>query len=388
MRNWTVFRVWGIPIRVNITLLLFLPALAYIISREQGIEANVMLLESMGPHTFETAALTGGLTPWIIGFGAAIGLFVGVTLHELGHSWMAMRYDIGITSITLWIFGGLARLEDIPEDWDIEFWIALAGPVTSVLVGATAWVVYSMMPDVSQPVLFVVGWLGIINIVLAGFNMLPAFPMDGGRILRALLARHRPYVEATRTAAAVGKGFAFVMAIVGILALAPILVLVAMFVYIAAGAESRATVLRDLLRGVTVEDIMRPTDDPLTASGTVQQGLEALVDRRTTGIPVVDNDGHYLGFVSLDAIKRVRPTDRPTTSIRDVIQSDLPTLSREMDAFEVLQVFAQQRVERLAVVADGHVVGVVSNQDFVDAIEVFQGLRTAEPDLLPGRGYP
>lgn len=388
MRNWTLFHVWGIPIRVNITLLVFLPALAYLISREATIGAYIDLLEAIGPHTFDLAALTDGTMPWLIGFGAAFGLFVGVTLHELGHSWMAMRYEIGITSITLWIFGGLARLEDIPEDWNIEFNIAIAGPVTSVLVGVFVYVVYLVLPNVSDPLLFVIGFVAMINIVLAVFNMLPAFPMDGGRIFRALLARNRPWVEATRTAATVGKGFAIAMALLGLLAFAPLLILVAMFVYIAAGAESRVTVLRDLFRGITVAEVMRPIDDPPSREMTVQEGLETMMTRRVTGFPIIGADEEYVGFVSLRQIQGVEAGDRGTKSLGDIARTDLPILSPDMDAFEVLQVFAEHRTDRLPVVEDGRLAGVISNQNFVEAIEVFQGLRTASSDLLPGKGYP
>lgn len=388
MRNWTILSVWDIPIRVNITLAVFLPALAWIISREDALEANARLLETIGPHSFEMAVLTDGMTPWLIGFGAAIGLFVGVTLHELGHSWMAMRYDIGITSITLWIFGGLARLEDIPEDWNIEFWIAIAGPVTSVLVGIVAWGVFVAVPDIGQPLLFIIGWLAVINVVLAVFNMLPAFPMDGGRILRALLSRNRPYVEATRTAATVGKGFAIAMGLLGILAFAPILVLVAMFVYIAATAESRATVLRDLLRGVVVEDLMRPAETAMSADTSVQEALEGIMRHRVTGFPVVDADGAYLGLVGMQDIQAVEAGTRSQVTLREIVHRDVPTVGPTDDAFDVLQRFAVHRTDRIPVVVDGRLEGVITHQDLLDAIEIFQGLKADRPELLPGDGYP
>lgn len=388
MRNWTLFHVWGIPIRVNITLLVFLPALAYIISRDAGIEANAALLEAMGPHALDVAVLTDGMTPWLIGLGAAVGLFVGVTLHELGHSWMAMRHDIAIASITLWIFGGLARLEDIPEDWDVEFSIALAGPAVSVLVGVLTWGLFLVMPSTSEPLLFIVGWLAFINIILAGFNMLPAFPMDGGRVLRALLARNRPYVEATRTAAAVGKGFAIVFAVVGILALAPILVLVAMFVYIAAGGESRVTVLRDLLRGVTVADIMDEIKRPLSPDQPVADGLAAMLEGRATAVALVDDDGGFAGLVTMADIQSVDPTERDSTPLGSVATTDGPTVTADLDAFGVLQAFSLHRTDRLPVVDDGRLVGSVSRQGLTEAIEVIQGLRQTDPELVPGRGYP
>lgn len=336
MKSWTVLRVTDIPIRVNVTLLLFLPALAWIISRPDAIEANATLLESIGPHAFDPELLSTGLTPWIVGFGAAIGLFVGVTLHELGHAWTARHFEVGISSITLWIFGGLARLEDVPEDWRTEFWIAIAGPVMSVLVGFVAYVAFLLVPSVDHVALFVLGWLAVINVVLAAFNLIPAFPMDGGRVLRALLARNRPYVDATRTAATVGKGLAVVMAIIGILAIAPLLVLVAMFVYVAATAESRATVLRDVLRGVTVRDVMTPDAGSLRADTTVQAAVEEMMRRRSAGLPVVDADGRYRGIITLAEMGEVPEDRRSQTNVGSIARTDAPITDPTRDLFDVL----------------------------------------------------
>jgi Zn-dependent protease len=253
MRNFHVGTITGIPIRLNITFVIFLPVLAWLISRPAQLAAYAGFVAGISPHEVDIALLQTGNTPIVIGITAALGLFVGVLLHELGHSWTARRYDITITSITLWIFGGMAHMENLPEDWNVEFYVALAGPVMSVLVAAVCYGLLFVVP--AQPVVvFVIGWLAVINLTLAIFNMIPAFPMDGGRVLRALLARSRPYAEATQTAASVGKGMAILLAVVAVLAFAPILLLVAMFVYVAAGAESRATVMRDLLADMTARD--------------------------------------------------------------------------------------------------------------------------------------
>jgi Zn-dependent protease len=140
----------------------------------------------------------------VIGVAAALGLFVSVTLHELGHSWVALRYGIEIESITLWILGGIASLKTLPKEWNREFWIGIAGPVVSVLVAAAWYVAVVVAPESLQVSRFVVGYLALRNLLLAGFDLLPAFPTDGGRIFRALLARRRPYGTATRIAARVG----------------------------------------------------------------------------------------------------------------------------------------------------------------------------------------
>jgi len=261
-----------------------MPVLAWLISRPAQLAFYAGAVERLSPHSVDLAAFQAGNTPLLLGGAAAVGLFVGVLLHELGHSWTARRYGITITSITLWIFGGMAHMEDLPEDWNVEFYVALAGPAMSLLVAAVCYGLLLVLPPVPV-VVFVVGWLAVINVSLAVFNMLPAFPMDGGRVLRALLARSRPYAEATRTAAAVGKGMAVLLALVAVFAFAPILLLAALFVYVAAGAESRATVLRDLLADVTVRELMSTDVRTVAPETTVDEFLDRVVTERTMAAP-------------------------------------------------------------------------------------------------------
>jgi Zn-dependent protease len=192
MRSYTVTRIWGIPIRVGSSLLIFLPILAWLIGSGQQIELYAGVIEALTGRGFDIAQLRAGTTPWLVGAAAAVGLFVSVTIHELGHSWVAMRYGLEIESITLWILGGLAALKEFPKEWDWELWIAIAGPVSSLLVAAVCYGGVVLMPASLQVPRFVVGWLAVMNVTLAAFNLLPAFPMDGGRVLRALLARSRP----------------------------------------------------------------------------------------------------------------------------------------------------------------------------------------------------
>ena len=372
MRNFHIGTITGIPIRVNITLLVFLPLLGWLISRPAQLVFYAGFVESIAPHPIDVEALQAGSTPEIIGITASIGLFVGVLLHELGHSWTAHRYDITITSITLWIFGGMAHMEDLPEDWDVEFYVALAGPIMSVLVGGVCYALLFVIP--AQPVLiFVIGWLAVINVTLAIFNMVPAFPMDGGRILRALLARSQPYVQATQTAAAVGKLMAILMAVFAVLAFAPLLLLIAMFVYIAAGAESKATVLRDLLRGMTVRDLMSTEVRTVTPETTVEEFLRRVLAERTTTYPVMD-EGTVTGVVTLDAVRKVPEAKRDSTTVADVMGPTPPSVEPDADAFEAMQALSGSRGDRVLVVEDGRFVGQVTNADFVTAVEVLQGL--------------
>ena len=384
MKNFEIGRITGIPIRLNVTLVVFLPLLAWLISREEQLSFYAGVVDAIAPRAVDAAAVQSGTAPVIVGVATALGLFVGVLLHELGHSWTARRYGITITSITLWIFGGMARMEDLPEDWNVELYVALAGPAMSVLVGAVCYASLFVLP--AQPVLVVVvGSLAVINVTLAIFNLVPAFPMDGGRVLRALLARSRPYAEATRTAATVGKFMAVLMAILAVLAFAPILLLVAMFVYIAAGAESRATVLRELLEGVTVRELMSTDVRTVTPETTVAEFLDRVLTERTTAYPVMER-GTVTGVVTLDSIRSVPVDDRETTTVADVMGSSPPTVAPDADAFDALSAMSATAGDRVLVVEEGRFVGQLTTDDFMTAIEVLQGLGPRRGVELPD-GY-
>ena len=384
MKNFEIGRITGIPIRLNVTLVVFLPLLAWLISREEQLSFYAGVVDSIAPRAVDAAAVQSGTAPVIVGVATALGLFVGVLLHELGHSWTARRYGITITSITLWIFGGMARMEDLPEDWNVELYVALAGPAMSVLVGAACYASLFVLP--AQPILVVVvGSLAVINVTLAIFNLVPAFPMDGGRVLRALLARSRPYAEATRTAATVGKFMAVLIAVLAVLAFAPILLLVAMFVYVAAGAESRATVLRELLEGVTVRELMSTDVRTVTPETTVAEFLDRVLTERTTAYPVMER-GTVTGVVTLESIRSVPVGDRETTTVADVMGSSPPTVAPDADAFDALSAMSATAGDRVLVVEEGRFVGQLTTDDFMTAIEVLQGLGPRRGVELPD-GY-
>jgi len=375
MRSYTVTDVWDIPIRVNTSLLIFLPILAWLIGSGQQIELYAGLIEGFTGAEFDLGRLRAGATPWVIGVAAAVGLFVSVTLHELGHSWVALRYGIEIESITLWILGGIAALESLPKEWDREFWIAIAGPVTSVLVGAVCYAAVLVAPESLQVSRFVVGYLALTNLLLAGFNLLPAFPMDGGRIFRALLARSRPYGTATRIAARVGVGFAFLFGIVGVLNFQVILVLLAFFIYGAATTESRTVLLDELLEGFVVGDIM--TGGPATVPGDAtvgELGDRLLRDRQPVHL-VTDGTGGIVGVVTLEDLRKAPAADRGTTPVAEVARA-VGRVESSADAFDTLAVLNQSGNENALVEENGEVVGVLSRADYARAMSIRRGFQS------------
>jgi Zn-dependent protease/predicted transcriptional regulator len=374
MWNYRVVKVTGIPIRVNITLLLFIPVIVWLIGSNVGTLRGagiwIDILAGLSDAELSADQLRAGNTPWILGALAAVGLFFGVTVHELGHAWTARRYDLEISSITLWIFGGMAHMEENPSDWKTEFWIAVAGPITSVVVAASFYVALQVVPPVPELV-FVFGWLTIMNIVLAVFNMVPAFPMDGGRVLRALLSRNRPYAQATQKAATVAKFLAVGMGILGLLG-NPVLVLIALFVYVAASSESRMTAISESLNDVTVADLMTREVKTASPDETVQDLFERMLVERHTGYPVTRN-GKVVGIVTLSDAKEVRPEEREAFLVEDIMTDDVVTVEPDEEAFEVLQTLSSESFGRLVVVEDGELAGIVSRTDIMTALDVLQG---------------
>lgn len=382
MWNYRIATVIGIPIRVNITLLLFLPVVVWLIGSQvgtqEGAEIWVEMLSGLSPHELTPEQLQEGNTPWILGAFAAVGLFFGVTVHELGHAWTARRFDINISSITLWIFGGMAHMDENPDDWRVEFWIAIAGPVTSLFVALAFFLPLQFLPPVGVLV-FVFGWLAIMNVVLAVFNMVPAFPMDGGRVLRALLSRNRPYAQATATAATVAKFLAVGMGILGLLG-NPILVLIALFVYVAATSESRMTAMSEALSGVDVADLMTREVKTASPEATVAELFERMLVERHTGYPVVRN-GEVVGIVTLEDAKEVAPHEREAVRVEDIMTRDVVTVEPDDDAYEVLQKLSRNDFGRLVVVEKGEIAGIISRTDVMTALDVLQS--GGVPDRAP-----
>ena len=376
MRNVTVGRVWGIPIRLNVSLFVFLPVLVWLIGSGEQIDIYAGVVGAAFGTPLDVATLRAGATPWFIGVAAAVGLFASVTLHELGHSWAAMRYGVAVESITLWILGGLANLQEMPEEWDRELVIALAGPVTSVLVAVAAAAGVLAAPASAPVVAFVFGWLAVTNLTLAGFNLLPAFPMDGGRVLRALLARTRPYPAATRTAARVGSLFALLFAVAGVLAFSPMLLLLALFVYGGATSESRHVTLGHLLSGLTAADVGTVPAEPVAADAALSEFVSRSGGGRRTVRPMVDSSGEVVGVVMLEDVLGVDADRRASVTVAEVATLDPPTVAATDDALDALSVLTGRRSDAALVTGDDGI-GVVTRADFAEALRFRRATRGA-----------
>lgn len=376
-KSFRIGSLFGIPIKLDVSFLLILPIFAWLIGAQ--IELLVGPLNALFGTSLDPAALTAGNRPWILGFTAAVGLFVGVVFHELGHSLVAVRYGYPIDSITLWLLGGLAQLTDQPEDWKQEFAIAIAGPIVSVAVGIGSYLLLFVVPASLDGVVFVLAYLALLNVVLAVFNMLPAFPMDGGRVLRALLARNRPFARATQIAAEVGKLFALFMGLFGLLQFNVILIALAFFVYIAASGEAQQTVMKAAFEGVRVDDIMTADEDVhvVTPDTSIADLLERMFSERHTGYPVMEND-RLVGVVTLSDARQVDAVERDAFTVEDVMTTELETIEPDAEAMDALNRMQQGGIGRLLVVRGDELVGLISRTDLMTALNIIKSSGSIE----------
>ena len=293
----------------------------------------------------------------------------------MAHSLIAKAKGIEIHSITLLILGGVSQMEETMPDPKIELPMALAGPMTSLAIGLiSAALVYVFDAAVADPavagvLVFTFGYLGLLNILLFGFNLLPAFPMDGGRVLRAWLARRMPLSRATRIAADVGKGFAVVFGIVGLLFLNPILIIIAFFIYI--GASQEATVLRYniLLQDITVADAMSSPVVTVEPTLPLSRLVEMMYETKHLGFPVVDR-GALVGIVALADIHKITPQDREAMQVRDVMTRNPTTLPPSAPLLDALKIITGKDIGRIPVVSDGTLVGIVTRTDVLRVMEL------------------
>lgn len=363
----------GIPVKLHWSFLLVIPLFAWIIGSQ--IRLTTELIATLFGVPIDVTLIAAGLNPYILGSIVALGLFVGVFIHEMAHSLIAKAKGIEIHSITLLILGGVSQMEETMPDPKIELPMALAGPMTSLAIGLiSAALVYVFDAAVADPavagvLVFTFGYLGLLNILLFGFNLLPAFPMDGGRVLRAWLARRMPLSRATRIAADVGKGFAVVFGIVGLLFLNPILIIIAFFIYI--GASQEATVLRYniLLQDITVADAMSSPVATVEPTLPLFRLVEMMYETKHLGFPVVDR-GALVGIVALADIHKITPQDREAMQVRDVMTRNPTTLPPSAPLLDALKIITGKDIGRIPVVSDGALVGIVTRTDVLRVMEL------------------
>lgn len=373
--SFRIGHLFGIPILIHYTFLLVIPLFAWIIGSQ--ILLTVDMLFGLFGVPIDTSLLSAGFMPWILGVVVSLGLFIGVLVHELAHSLVARSKGIGITSITLMIFGGMATMEEGTPDPRAELPMALVGPIASLVFGIICCAFVFIIPlAVTDPpvaglLIFITGYLGILNIILCFFNLIPAFPMDGGRVLRAWLATRMPLHEATRIAANVGRGFAVLFGIVGLVTFSPFLILIALFIYIGAGMESTAVKYSHLLQDVTVGSMMSAPVTAVPPNLPVSQVVDMMYTSKHLGFPVVERDT-LIGIITLADLNRTSPIDRDAMQVRDVMSREVITLPPTAPVIDALRIMSSHDIGRIPVVQEGKILGIVTRTDILKVTELRQ----------------
>ena len=355
-------KVMGIPVRLHWTFLLIIIYVAFAFATfSQDIYGRTYGFGNVEPQSIR----------WIASLAFALILFICVALHELGHTYIAHKSGIAIRSITLYFFGGVAAMEELPRNPGLELKMAFAGPAISGLLGLAFSLLSGAFAALGQGnALSVMLWtLGIMNLVLMAFNLLPAFPMDGGRLLRAWFAGRMPYARATRRAADIGKIFATLMFLLGLSSLNFMLIFVAFFVYVGASEEGKATEISISLEGIRVADIMSRQVKTISSDMTLQELKELMFQEKHRGYPVFEEDV-LRGIITLSDLQKVAEEKRAATRVGDVMARKLYVIAPEEQASTAMKMMNEMQIHRLPVMDAGRLAGILSREDLVRAIEL------------------
>jgi Zn-dependent protease/CBS domain-containing protein len=309
---------------------------------------------------------------------AAFLFFLSILAHEFGHALQARREGIEIDGITLWLFGGVAKFKGSFQSAGAEFRVAIAGPLVSLALGAL-FVLIAVIPGIPSAVDGVVSWLGYINLTLLVFNLIPAPPLDGGRVLHAALWRWRgDYVGATRVAANVGRGFGYLLIALGVAMFVfqssfsgAWLAFLGWFLLNAATAESRYLLTQQALSGLRVRDVMTPNPAVVSSDMTLGEFMDTIMlSRRHTTYPVVD-DGKLVGLLPFRCVANVPRDEWNARHVRDCLISlgKVPVLREGEDAVDALAELSESAGGHGLVVSNGTLAGIVSTSDLARALE-------------------
>jgi Zn-dependent protease/CBS domain-containing protein len=358
MKAVRIGSIAGIPVKIHWSFLIALPLLAVVLGQNAAPAA-----EMLGA---DPRALAG--PPWLWGLGLTLVLFLSVLVHELAHAIYARRKGAAVHDITLLMIGGVSRIGDPPRARH-EAIMALAGPVASLVLGFAAVALFAVTPAGWQEGRVALILLAEMNLLLGLFNLIPAFPMDGGRVLRAALTGRLGPVRATRVASLVGKAFALAFVAAGLLGGGLFLVLIGGFVFLGADAESRQVQMKSALGTVRVRDLMS-APSAIEAHDTVRHAAERMMRERRTAYPVVDGaDGHVVGVLTLGDIRNVPGHRRGWVEAAEVAHRARP-VGPDDEAWTAFRAIVESDVPILPVVERGELVGAIDQSAIMRGVEL------------------
>jgi len=369
-----VATIRGIAIEIHPSWLIIVALLAY------------TLAEGVFPSQYE--AWSRG-TYWVIGILAAVLLFVTVLIHELAHALVAQRRGIEVPKITLFVFGGVSSLGTQPKTASEEFAIAAAGPASSLVIAAISALVWLVTRDTQEQTAAIFGYLAVVNTLLALFNFLPGFPLDGGRVLRSIVwGRTKSFRQATRVASGVGELFGYGFMGIGVFLLLGGLVLdglwllfIGWFLLGAARAEASSMQLDTILSGLKARDLMRE-DFPKVQPGVslAEVADDFMVGHGERAI-IVAQDGTVSGIITVTDVRRVPRSEWGRTPVQGAMtpRDRIVTVDAEMPAIEVLHLLAEKSLNQVPVLENGRMIGLVTRRELIDRVQLAESLAPDEP---------
>jgi Zn-dependent protease/CBS domain-containing protein len=362
----TLFKLLGFEVRVDISWIVIAVLITW------------SLAKGFFPYYYPDLSETAY---WWMGIAGAMGLFLSVVLHELSHSLVARRYGLTMKGITLFIFGGVAEMPEEPHNPKTEFLMAVAGPASSLALGAVFYGLRVLGGGILSVYMDAVLWyLALINVVLAVFNMLPAFPLDGGRVFRAALWKWKNNIKwATRTASRIGSFFGLLIIFTGIMNIVYGNLtggiwwfLIGMFLRNASEVSYKQLMTREALSGESVEHFM--VRDPVSAppSLSVQELVDDYIYRHHFKMFPVAEDGNIAGCITTRQIKEIPREAWSSTKVGDIARecSGDNTVSPDEDAVKAMSIMNQTGNSRLMVVDRGKLVGVITLKDILRFLSV------------------
>lgn len=316
------------------------------------------------------------------GIGFILALFACVVLHEYGHALTARKFGIRTRDITLYPIGGVARLERMPDKPIEELWVALMGPAVNVVIAALLFaylfLTSSLVPMNELTVASgnFIERLLVVNVILVLFNLLPAFPMDGGRVLRALLAMRMEYVRATQVAANIGQGMAFLFGLVGLFG-NPFLLFIAFFVWIGASQEASMVQMKDSISGIPVTRAMMTNFQTLSPSDTLARVVALVLGGSQHDFPVVDANGRVIGILERDAFIAALSREGQSARVVNVMRDDITEVdSHDMVESAVMRL-QESGAKTLPVMHAGQFVGLITAENITEFLMIRSALKTA-----------
>lgn len=373
----TIFKLLGFSVRIDLSWVV----IAALVTWTLAAGYFPFLYEGLSPAAY-----------WAMGAAGALGLFVSIIIHEFSHSLVARRYGLPITGITLFIFGGVAEMSEEPDSPKTEFLMAIAGPIASVVLAGLFYGLYVLAEGAGLPVplVGVAGYLALINLVVAVFNMIPAFPLDGGRVLRAGLWHLRGSVrEATRLAAKIGGGFGLALILLGAFTVITgnfisglWWVLIGFFLRHASSVSYSQLYLREMLTGYPVKRFMKREVETVAPGITVQQLVDGHFYRSYHKLYPVVADGRLKGAVGLAQVKKLGRGEWARKKVAEIMEpvSRSNSVRADEDAMEALTRMSRDKRTRMLVVdGNGALAGILTMKDLQQFFSLKLDLEQDQP---------